>query len=685
VLRGPQSILFGKNAIAGALNIISAQPTNELEGYVQGSFEPKYNDYEVAGAVSGPIADGVRVRIAGRYHDADGYIENLTLDRSEPKREDWSLRGTIAFDVTENLEVTLKAEHGTFDVDGRNIEVYKERPSIHPSPAFNGKTYAEILQFIGGLSPADLVVVDPSVANNIKDGKRSANDAFSDNKSNNFVLTANWDTSIGTVTSISGLSKFKYDELCDCDHTGAVVFNAGFKEDYEQFSQEVRLASDAGGKIDYIVGAFFQSSDHDYADQINVPAESVLVPVINLQSPGNGPFLAGTRAARQAHVDDTVWSGFGQLTYNFTDQARIQLGARVTHETKDGDRTITIENLDGTPLAGAKAIVAPLLYGNLFKISSTNLTTIAGMPIPQAAVANALLTALGTHPVDGKLSKTSFLPSVNLQYDVNPDIMLYGSWVVGAKSGGFDFRGNNRSFYPDMADAFEFGEEKANTFELGAKSKFLDGRAMLNVALYYTKMKNLQVSVFDGTLGFVVGNADARTMGLEADGRLRITRDLTLRGSVALTDFEFTNYPNGQCYPGQVPDGIDGQCDYDGNTNQLVSDWQGTLALDYATPITDSLEIRGTVDLFATDEYFTAPTLDPDQKQDTYGKINARLALGDIGNRWEIAVLARNLTDKKISPFGAQTPLAYATFGAYSQANVVTEGRTFTLQGRYNF
>ena len=82
VLRGPQSILFGKNSIAGALNIISAQPTDHLEGYVQASYQPDGDDWEMLGAVSGPITDRVRARVAGRFHTGDGYIKNLTLDRT---------------------------------------------------------------------------------------------------------------------------------------------------------------------------------------------------------------------------------------------------------------------------------------------------------------------------------------------------------------------------------------------------------------------------------------------------------------------------------------------------------------------------------------------------------------------------------------------------------------------------
>jgi len=682
VLRGPQSILFGKNSIAGALNIISAQPTNDLEGYVQGSYLPSQDDWEVLGAISGPITDKVRARVAGRFHKGDGYIDNLTLDRSEPQREDWNLRGTLEWDVTDTLEVSLKAEHGEFDVKGRNIEIYNELPSTRAP--FTGLTYAQILTVLGA-NPTDIFVTDPSVLNTEKDEKRSSNGDSSDNKSSTYVLTANWETGIGTLTSITGYNKFKYDELCDCDFTGATILNVDLKEKYEQFSQEIRLASDTSGKLDYIVGGFYQTSDHSYVDNINIPADSLLVRAVNLQMAGFGDFIAGTRAAREANVDADILSAFGQLTYKFTDQFRLTVGARVTHEEKEGDRTLTIQNLDGTALAGMKAVGAPLVFGQLLSISSTNLTTIAGLPIPQAAQAQALLNALGTHPVDGKVSKTGFVPSVTLQYDVNDDVMLYGTFVKGTKSGGFDFRGNNRGFFPTMEDAFEFGEEKATSWEAGAKTRFMDGRGIFNVALYHTKIKDLQVSVFDGKLGYVVGNADARTQGIEVDGRFKITPNLTLRGSGALTDFEFTNYPNGQCYPGQTPDGTMGQCVYDGKTNQLVADWQATLALDWAQPLSNSLELRTTADMFATDGYFLAPTLDPNQVQDSYAKFNLRVAIGDPGNRWEVALLGKNLTDKHAVSMGVTTPLSYSTFGAYSQANVVQEGRTFAVQGRFNF
>jgi outer membrane receptor protein involved in Fe transport len=676
VLRGPQSILFGKNSIAGALNIISAQPTDQFEGYVQGNYQLDSDDWELLGAVSGPITDHVRARVAGRVHSGDGFIKNLSLDRSEPQREDWNLRGIVDWDVTDNLELSFKAEHGEFDTKGRNIEVYNELPSTKAGALTFGRTYAQILSLLGA---------DSSVLNNVKDDKRSSNGDTSDNKSSTYALTANWDTGIGTLTSITGYNKFSYDEDCDCDFTGATLLTVDLDEKYEQFSQEIRLASDTSHKFEYIVGGFYQTSDHSYRDSINIPSNSLLVPVVNASAPGFGNLIAGTRAARQANVDTDILSAFGQVTYKFSDHFRVNIGGRVTHEEKQGDRTLAIEAIDGSPLP-APQLLAPLVYGQLFHISSTNLTTIAGMGIPgYSALAQNLLNAYGVHPVEGKVSKTGFVPSVVLQYDVNPDIMFYGSFTKGTKSGGFDFRGNNRGFYSTMDDAFEFDEEQATNWEAGAKTRFLNGRAIFNAALYHTDIKDLQVSVFDGVLGYVVGNADARTQGIEVDGRLAVTPHLTLRAAGALTDFEFTKYPNGQCYPGQVSDGANGQCDYKGKTNQLVPDWQATLAVDWNTAITNSLELRTTADMFASDGYFLSPTLDPNQTQGSYAKFNARIAVGDPDHRWEVALLGKNLLDKRTVSMGVGTPLAYSTFGAYSQANVVDEGRTVALQGRFGF
>ena len=128
VLRGPQSILFGKNSVAGALNITTAKPTDEFEGNFLVSNEFEDNETIVEGVLSGPLSDAVRVRVAARFRDLDGYMKNATLSRDEPEREDTTIRGTIDFDLTPDVTASLKVEVGDFDVTGATSRLSTNSP-----------------------------------------------------------------------------------------------------------------------------------------------------------------------------------------------------------------------------------------------------------------------------------------------------------------------------------------------------------------------------------------------------------------------------------------------------------------------------------------------------------------------------------------------------------------------------
>ncbi len=745
VLRGPQSILFGKNAIAGALNITTAAPADRFGGYAVASYGTNADDYETTVALTGPVSDGVRVRLAGRYRNADGYMHNLTLDRPEAQREEWQLRGTIEADLASNLTLTVKGEAGSFDVTGRENEIVGELPAALPAsnPAaglVNGLTYAQILTNSGdvpvntriaavnaatGMELRPLPVADASVLNNRRDQNRSSNGDFSSNKAQAYMVKLDWQTGLGTVSAISGYNRFKSNELCDCDFTGAPILDAPLKEKYSQFSQEVRLVSDKGGQFDYILGAFFQTSRDRYADRIEIGAGSPLVPLVFNQAygpafeaaaqgwlaanPGDvagavgagraagnqagtiGLALADTQAARSARVDAKVWSVFGQIAWHISDDLRLTFGSRLQYEKKDGRRTMAIEARGGGALQGQQALLTPIAYAALFGIASQNLSEIAAAGIPGISTsAGDFVNALGALPTAGDYSQWRYTPSLTLQYDAGPHTMVYASWVTGAKSGGFDYRANNKGAAASMDEAFAFGDEKAMTVEGGLKTRLLGGRAELNAAVYYTDYKDLQVSIFDGRLGFNVGNAaKARIYGLELDGRVRITPRLSANGSFAYTNFKFKEFPYGQCYSGQVPNGpaaAQGYCSYKGQTAQFVPKTTGTLALQYMVPITDALEIRASGDMFYSGKYFADPTLDPRLVQRAYTRFNARLALGSVGpKKWEVALLAKNLTDKKPMSFATAVPLAYDIFGAVSSNAFFGEGRTFVLQGRFDF
>ncbi len=682
VLRGPQSILFGKNSVAGALNITTARPTDQFEGSIGASWEFEDDESIIEGMISGPISDRVRYRVAARQRQLEGYMVNATLDVDEPNREDWTVRGTLEFDVTDNLVATLKAEVGEFDVDGRHIEIVNELPAA--GGPFQGLQYNQILSGVFG--------ADPSVNNVVQDDIRSSNGDFSYNDSENFALTLDWALGDYDFKSITALSTFEYNEFCDCDFTGADVFGAALQETYDQFSQEFRLSSPIGERFDYIAGLYYQTSEHDYADQITVSPTSVLIPAINAQSPGSGDLVANTQASRLATVDNDVISAFAQFSWHLTESFTLQVGARVTNDQRDGDRTLEIVSGDFSPLPPVQT-AAPLVYGSLFGITSTNLNALSQSTIPQLSVpATALLGALGALPVDGSRDKTTTSPEIKLIWNVGSDNLLYFSAAEGFKSGSFDFRANNRNFYPDMATSFEFDDEEATNFELGGKFLLAGGAMELNFAGFFTEYNDLQISIFDGVLGFNVGNAaSAEIKGLEVDMRWAATDTLTISGGLALTDFEFTDFENGQCYFGATPDvDIDGDgtpelCDYTGNSNQMVSDVQGNVSFDFRVPVGRNLEFGAIFDVFYTSEYDASATYDPGLVQDAYTMLNARLSIGSQSGRWDIAALAKNLTDERVLSFGGDTPLAGSTFGAKSNYAFYGRGQTISLQGTVRF
>jgi outer membrane receptor protein involved in Fe transport len=622
-------------------------------------------EQQAEGAVPGPLGARLRGRLAGRWLSGDGYVENLTLGRDESQRDDYTLRGQLQFDVTDDLTATLKAEKGSFDKDGRSLEVMNERPAqVGP---FAGRTYSQILAALG--QPT-------SVLNNELDYKRSGNDDTSRNDSDEYVLTLDWRVGDHTVTSITGYSSYEFDEQCDCDFTGANIFNVSLGESFDQFSQEIRLASPVGNTIDYLAGAYFDDTSVEYRDAILVNSASVLVPLVNARQPGAGTAIGNTSTPRRFEQDASSWSLFARMTWNATDDLRLNVGARYADEDKDASRELAFATIEGNALAGAQAVVAPLVYASVFNVRA--------------------------HSLDGSRAESHVMPSVSLQYDVADDIMAYASYTEGYKSGGYDARSNNPTAPPAVVctapgvpagcipaagvGSFEFKDEKSESYELGLKSRFAEDRAEVNVAYFFTDFTNLQVSTFDGVLGFNVKNAgEAEVQGIELDARWAVLDELTLRGSLVWMDFEYQTFI-GQCYTGQAPNAPDGiNCDYAGKTNQYVPDLAGNLALDYGMPIGTSWRLDSTLEVVYSDSFYPQATLDPTTVQDAFAKLNLRLALGAADGSWEVALLGRNLTDKTVTANVTDMPLAARTFGAPSYGAFVDPPRSVAVQGVFRF
>ncbi|MFT5603327.1 MAG: iron complex outermembrane receptor protein, partial [Paracoccaceae bacterium] len=690
VLRGPQNILFGKNSIAGALSLHSARPSQEFEGMVSGLYEPNHGESAIDLVLSGPLTDRLGARLAVRKRDMDGYIENLTLGRDEPNRDESTVRLLLDWAATDNLQALFKFEVGKFDVIGRQIEIINDNPSTSTTPFFTGRTYSEILDntSVTGLPIIDPFTVDAdsSVLNNTLDYKRSSNGDLSNNDTQNFTMNIDYALDEYTLTFITGIMSYKYEELCDCDFTGAEVFKVEFEEEYQQLSQEFRLVSPVGEFMEYIAGAYYHKSELDFYDSILVTSD-ILPDLINLGDLAAAGQLGRTQdgigdagdeirnlgTPRNFTTDTELFSVFLQTTFNLTDYLRLNVGGRYSTETKEGHRDLEFVN------------------------------NVTGERLPNGEVDSvvAINFKAERHNLSGSRDESNFAPSVNVQYDMADWAMVYATWSKGFKSGGFDARSNsspeannpdpgNVQNPPTLIGTFVYEEESAQSIELGAKTTLLDGAAELNMAMFYTEFDNLQISIFDGTLGFNVGNAGAaETMGLELDGRMALTENLMMTAALAFLDFEFTDFKNGQCNHVQVnagadPDG-DRLCDFTGATNQYVADFSGNIGFVYTRSIANSLEFRGGMDVIFTDDYNPTQNLDPTQEQDGYAVVNGRVALSDFEDGWEIALIGKNLTDKEIVNYANDTPLANSTFGAVNHYGFISRPRSVALQAVYRW
>jgi outer membrane receptor protein involved in Fe transport len=740
-LRGPQAILLGNNSIAGALNFTTAKPTDTLEASVSALYEPDHNEQELNGMVSGPLGTLMGLdwgaRFAGRYRSMDGYIDNTLLSRDEPDREETSARITLAFEG-ETVDGSLKYEKNKFDVKGRQIEIIRADPSVTRGSSQTGFsngtgssdlwapgfTYLEYLdEFFDGAPPdtsdpfdptTDYVFDNPGLRDGTLNYDRQSNGDKSDNDINAIVATVNFNVGEHVLTTTLGHVDYSYDEDCDCDFTGAAQFILNSKEDYDQNSIEFRLTSPQEERFRYLAGIYYQMDELDFGDQIFLPTDSGVVRLVGYATNGNpeGAFesLGNTSAFRDFEQNTYNSSVFGQVGFDITERWRASAGLRYSHIEKEATRILREGDLERNPFN--------LNDANDFERLSTG------------AVLFASIFEVSFHSLSGDRTEDNTAWELVTEFDLTDDVLLYGSIKTGFKGGGFDVRSNSEPAVPvptgtqTQAEAcaaalgalppggtllsgsgtlfpanleqqvcqnvstgtFEFEDEQATAFEAGSKITMLNGTAELNVAVFYTEFDDLQVSIFDGTLGFNVGNAaSATTQGVEVDGRWAITDDWSMNGSIGYLNFEFDDFRNGQCNQGQAATEPGGFCDYTGKTNQYVADWSGNLAVNYEHPLTENLLFRSTLDSQFTTEYNPSQNLDPRVEQDAYAIWNLRVALADADDKWEVALLGRNLTDEEVVSYANDTPLAFSQFGTPTWYGFVERSRSVALQASYRF
>ena len=655
VLRGPQPIYLGKNAIGGALNLTSRRPADEFEGTIEVSNEFEHDEITVFGAVSVPLTDNFKARAAVKYRDMDGWMTNAALNgRQESQLEDVLARVSAEWKVTDSLNIYAKFEHTDTEQDGQSNQLFGCPP--------------------GALAAAG---IDPAVENCVFDKTRAAVINPSLHPDNNFTSTSpyleelelnggqvaiNWDLNGYLLSSVT--SYYDYDHNIanfDIDATPAPLGTAWIFEQFDQFSSEFRVLSPRDKRLTWVLGFYYDEGDLKDAGIVGSVANTLPIP--------------GTRISPDvlSQQSEESWAVFGEVGYQVLDPLTLKLAFRYTEAKKEMDHSAAINIVVGNP-------------------------AFLGIPVPGPIVipGTAVNPGLAPYRLLEQRKDTDFQPSVTAEWRPNDDHMFYFSWKEGFKAGGFDL---DAFFFPFITGTLGFEPEEVTAYEVGARMDLPGGNARLNITAFRSDYEDLQVAVFNGVIGFNTANAaEARSQGVEVEGTWALTEHLTVSGSFTWLDAEYRDFPGAQCFAGQAapdcfliaPSPGPGQAptfaqDLSGQALIFAPEISGTVGGTYRQPLEfrvfgNAVEFVSRLDVFFTDDYSTEGDGDPNVEEDGYAKVDLRVGLADQGGKWELAFVGRNITDETTSHFRSDTVGLPGTYSALTDRT-----RQLGIQARYNF
>jgi iron complex outermembrane receptor protein len=638
VLKGPQTTFFGNNAIAGALNITTKKPGDQLE-YNATALYGEDGEFNLEGGVSTPLTDTLSVRVAGRYSGINGYVYNSTLTEDSGRMRDYLGRASIRFEPSATVRSDLRFDIGR----NRNRNAFAGElvgcppPAGYPPAAAQGNVCGLALAFNPGLDD------------------RFNNRAVGEDSFFNYDFKeVAWTNSIGlgrhTLTTIT--SYFDHDtrmllQLIPVPYlpsnVGLPFVNGGLLptanyEKYHSFSQEVRLQSPTGGTFEYMIGAYYS---HTYLNAINHTGFFIVPFALIPGAPSEILPTDGVSGTPTLRETDNNYSVFGSLTWHPIEPLKVNLGLRYMTVTKDATRS--------------------LIFGRGAD-RALGLENFRPYTLPTQAFIAAVLGGNQANYAQPKRTDDAVMPSVNVQYTLAPDIMTYASYTRGFKAGGFDASSTGTTFDPEFV----------NAYEVGLKSQFFDRRLTLNLAGFWSEYRDLQETTikFVGsgqaqTIISVVANAGkARVRGAEFNARLRVSDVLTLTGDVGYLDATYQDFPNGSCtilQNTQTPNCVQ---DLSGKRRAFSPKWSGNLRASFAVPV-GGLVATADPGLYFTSRYFQSATADPLLVQKGYAKVDLRLGVGPADKRWELAVVGKNLFDKRTAYLREAVPTSPGTVNFY--------------------
>lgn len=585
VLRGPQGTLYGRNATGGALNVITADPTEDLSGYFRQTIG-NYSLFTEEAALSGPIADVVQARLAAQITNRDGYGKNLLTGREIDNASTQSVRGKLK--ILPDGPLTFLVAVDYHHEKDRNFAAHR-----------GGQAFPMFTEFVTLLPVTSHGAPVPADIRDIN----SQRDPYNRRNFWGTGLTSTYDFGEISFKSTTAYRHTKYENLFNLSTGDSFMLTIAEKSD--QYSQEFQLSKQTG-RLRWVAGVYGFHERIKGSVEIPFGSEATNLATqtfgLTLPSSPNG-FLQGYWAGGVAKTDTVA--GFGQATYSATDKLDLTFGIRYAWERK------TVQD------ANQFDLFDPYNFSN-------PLTSLPPLTDPQASG----LYHYDTHA--GKLSDTSFTPKVTISYRFTPDVNMYATVAKGYKSGGFDLGSVQPAFKP----------ETLWNYEVGLKAELFDRRLRIAASGFYYDYKNLQVALVKQTTIITQNAASARTYGAEIEVQAKIGDHIQFTLNEGYLDAKFKRYVTADpTLPGAPV------IDYAGNYLPQSPRLQGKAGLEFGLDAFNGwLSLRGEVE-HVSRVYFT-PFGNRVVSQAAHAKGNAFLEYRGPSDKMSISLWVRNITDK---------------------------------------
>ena len=654
VLRGPQGTLFGKNASAGVISIVSKRPTDQFEGSVEASYFSE-GEYRGRATINVPLSDTIKSRFTGFYGTYEGNIFNITTRTKVNGYEHYGIRGVIEAEVGA-ATLTLRGDYRK-----ANDDCCAEIIGTTPTNALPATALAET----GIAGDRTRRVAQNLVTSTIEE-------------SYGVSLQADIDIGDHVLTSISSYRRWDNTEIRDGDfldrayadqlqvagapgRIGLAQLHDIGPQVSKTFTQELRIASPAGKTVEYVVGGYYSNAESDRTFTRNViaceanPRPATLVACgAALAPPTTTP--SGTAVFGSVFKNTSV---FGQTTINVSDRLRLIGGLRYTHDS------LSVDHLRRTALAG------PGINGN-FDAGVFNNGLVATLPATGfiAGPSNGIpfRTSTTANNLSGKGA---------IQFDIGETTMAYGSYTRGYKGPAY-----NIFFNLTTAGAGRIAPETVNAYEVGLKNTFLDGAFILNLALYSAQYNNYQANNPDIVAGVrttrLTNAGSVTTKGFEIDFSAKPADNFSVTGGIAYNRARVKSF--------LLPPGADAtQLIAPGTALPNAPEWKMALGADYRfeTQGVADLELSAQMALQSDQVYELTPNLvnRAGTTIDGYATVDLSLAAVDKNKRWRVAFQVKNLFDKSF----ASSIISGGPGGSFRYIIPREADRYFGLIARINF